>query len=206
MRIYWSRLPSREEGRLYIAGCQQYLEPGASLHPNYSLLLHCLARASMPLGSLPPIKKVERKLFGSYPHLLQEEPIIKERQKSIFSSHMSPPTAIWDCFLLLSFSNLQINLKNVCQLYCPSILYPRLEPKTEHSSWVHNYQSALWCGFPSPLPSKGGPLWSIMGPLGSAIRGLGSVNGPPLISCGGGPRLSWPGTWCMGGPWWGGPR
>ena len=41
MRIYWSRLPSREEERLYIAGCQQYLEPGASIHPNYTLLLHC---------------------------------------------------------------------------------------------------------------------------------------------------------------------
>lgn len=41
MRIYWSRLPSREEERLYIAGCQQYLEPEASVHPNYTLLLHC---------------------------------------------------------------------------------------------------------------------------------------------------------------------
>lgn len=49
------------------------------------------------------------------------------------------------------------------------------------------------------------PRASIKGPRGSPISGRGSPMGPPLISWGG-PRLSWPGMWCIGAPWWGGPR
>lgn len=49
------------------------------------------------------------------------------------------------------------------------------------------------------------PRASIKGPRGSPISGRGSPMGPPLISWGG-PRLSCPGIWCIGAPWWGGPR
>jgi len=86
-------------------------------------------------------------------------------------------------------------------LLAPGQPFPGPKPlPTPRAGPLVRRRSATRCCMP-PLS----PRASIRGPRGSPISGRGSPMGPPLSSWGG-PRLSWPGMWCIGAPWWGGPR